>query len=108
VNTLRITETAALAIVEQADYYLQESDGALAQRWSESVDRAMHSLLQFPERGALCHFRSASLEGMRWIFVPGFKRHIVFYRFLREEHVVLVVHVLHSSRNLRAIFAEGS
>ena len=49
---LRISEAAALSIVEQADYYEQASDRALAQRWEAAVDQAIHSLLNWPERGA--------------------------------------------------------
>jgi hypothetical protein len=33
---LRISEAAALSIVEQADYYMQASNVALAQRWEEA------------------------------------------------------------------------
>jgi hypothetical protein len=35
---LRISELAALSIVEQADYYMQASNRDLAQRWEEAVD----------------------------------------------------------------------
>jgi hypothetical protein len=35
---LRISEAAALAIVEQADYYEQAADLACAQRWETAVD----------------------------------------------------------------------
>lgn len=49
---LRISEAAALSIVEQADYYQQAADLALAQRWEAAVDQAVHTLLTWPERGA--------------------------------------------------------
>ena len=55
---LIISEAAALSIVEQADYYEQAAELALAKRWEEAVDQAVHSLLTQPERGALCRFRS--------------------------------------------------
>jgi plasmid stabilization system protein ParE len=100
---LRISETAALSIVEQADYYVQASDADLAQRWEEAVDQTIQSLLNSPERGARCRFRSPALAGLRWIFVPGFPKHMVFYRFLPDESVVLIVQVLHGARNLEAI-----
>jgi plasmid stabilization system protein ParE len=76
---LRISEAAALSIVEQADYYDQVQDRALAQRWEDAVDQSVQSLLTMPERGAQCRFRSAALAGLRWIFVPGFSRHMIFY-----------------------------
>ena len=103
---LRISEAAAVSIVEQADYYEQASDRALAQRWEIAVDEAVHSLLSWPERGALCRFRSASLVDMRWIFVSGFPKHMVFYRYLPHGQVILIVQILHGARNLEALLDE--
>lgn len=100
---LRISEAAALSIIEQADYYQQVSDFAMAKQWEEAVDSAILSLLTLPERGATCRFRSPALAGLRWIFVPGFPKHMVFYRYLSQEGAIRVVHVLHGSRNLEPI-----
>jgi plasmid stabilization system protein ParE len=103
---LRIPEAAALSIIEQADYYLQSSDVGLAQRWEEAVDQATHSLLNSPARGAPCRFRSPALAGLRWIFVPGFPKHMVFYRFFPNEEVLRIAQVLHGARNLETILDE--
>jgi plasmid stabilization system protein ParE len=103
---LRISEAASLSIVEQADYYQQNADLALAQRWEQSVDLAVNSLLNLPERGAPCRFRSPALAGLRWIFVPGFPKHMVFYRYLHEEQAILIVHVMHGARNLETLLDE--
>ena len=103
---LRISEAAALSIVEQADYYEQASDRALAQRWEAAVDQAIHSLLNWPERGAACRFRSPALTGLRWIFVPSFPKHMVFYRYLPEEKAVRIVQVLHGARDLETLLYE--
>ena len=103
---LRISEAAALSIVEQADYYQDAADLALAQRWEAAVDQAVHSLLTWPERGATCRFRPPSLAGLRWIFVPGFPKHMVFYRYLPQQQAVLIVQVLHGARNLETILDE--
>lgn len=105
--TLRVTEAAALAIVEQADYYRSLSDEHLARRWQKAVDEALRSLLHFPERGAPCRFRSPKLSNLRWISVPQFPKHLVFYRFNREESSVLVAHMIHGARNLEAILDES-
>ena len=103
---LRVSEAAGLLIVEQADYYLDAADLDLAERWEEAVDQAIHSLLNCPERGAPCRFRSPSLAGLRWIFVPGFAKHIIFYRYLPQEQAILIVQVLHGARNLETILDE--
>lgn len=100
---LRISEAAALSIAEQADYYEQASNVDLAQRWEEAVDQAVRSLLTSPERGAPCRFRSPALAGLRWIFVPGFPKHMVFYRIFPDEVVIRIIQVLHGARNLETI-----
>jgi len=104
---LRISEAAARSIVEQAEYYEEAADLALAQRWEMAVDRAMHSLLNWPERGAPCRFRSPALAGIRWIFIAGFPKHMVFYRYRPSDQVVLIVQVLHGARNLETVLDES-
>lgn len=105
--SLHVTEAAALAIIEQADYYRSACDQELADRWDASVDDAIRSLLRFPERGAPCRFDSPELAGLRWIPVKGFPKHLVFYRFLSEQDAILVVHIVHGARNLQALLREG-
>jgi plasmid stabilization system protein ParE len=100
---LCISEAAALSIVEQADFYEQASDIALARRWESAVDQAVNSLQDFPERGALCRFRSPALVGLRWVLVPNFPKHMVFYRNLPLEQALLIVHVLHGARDLETL-----
>jgi toxin ParE1/3/4 len=106
VTNLRISEAAAVSILEQADYYVEASDDALGQRWETAVDEAVRSLLDWPERGTLCRFRSHSLIELRWILIPGFPKHMVFYRYLSQEEAILIVQVLHGARNLETILDE--
>jgi toxin ParE1/3/4 len=103
---LRISEAAAVSILEQADYYLQASDAALAQCWEAAVDDAVRSLLDWPERGTLCRFQSPSLSDLRWICISSFPKHMVFYRYIPQEDVILIVQVLHGARNLETILDE--
>ena len=100
---LRVSETAAVSIVEQADYYQQASESTLAQRWESCVDQATRSLMQSPERGTLCRFPSPSLAGLRWILINGFPKHIIFYRHLAAEQEIQVVQVLHGARDLESL-----
>jgi plasmid stabilization system protein ParE len=97
VTDLRISEAAAVSIIDQSDYYLQASEAGLAQRWEDAVDAALRSLLDWPERGAPCRFRSASLAGLRWISVSGFPKHMILYRSHPQEQRILIVQVLHGS-----------
>ena len=100
---LRVSEAAARSIVEQADYYTQQADRPLAVRWEAAVDEAVRSLLSLPERGASCRFRAAGLAGLRWLLVPGFPKHLVFYRYDHDRDSVLIVQVLHGSQDLEAV-----
>lgn len=102
---LRVSEAAAHSIVEQADYYEHVADVSLARRWEIAVDEAISSLLKLPERGARCRFRSPLLKELRWIPIPGFQKHLVIYRFIAHEDAVLIVDVLHGSRDLAAVLA---
>jgi toxin ParE1/3/4 len=103
---LIVSEAAAHAIVEQADYYRNAGNDSLALRWETAVDEAANSLLKFPERGVVCRFRSPSLAGLRWIFVSGFPKHMVFYRYLPKAEAILIVQVLHGARNLESVLSE--
>ena len=100
---LNLSPAAYLSILDQADYYRQTLDQNLVHRWELAVDQAVNSLLSCPERGATCHFRSPALAGLRWIFIPGFPKHMVFYRFQPHEQVLLIVQVLHGARNLETL-----
>jgi len=103
---LRLSDAAALSILEQADFYRQAADSSLALRWEAAVDDAVQSLLNFPERGAPCRFRSESLAGLRWIPVPAFQKQMVFYRYLEDERTVLILKVVHGARDLETVLQE--
>jgi plasmid stabilization system protein ParE len=105
---LRVSKAAAFSIVEQADYCGQAQDRALAQRWEDAVDQSVQSLLTLPERGTLCRFRSPELAGLRWIFVPGFSKHMIFYKYVPDAQSILIVQVLHGARNLETLLDEQS
>jgi plasmid stabilization system protein ParE len=105
---LEILEAAAQAIVEQADYYLLKSGSTLGQRWESAVDEAILRLLRLPETGAPVRFRSPRLAGIRWVPVPGFPKHLIFYRYFPEQELLRVIHVLHGARDLEALLDPNS
>lgn len=104
---LRVSEAAAIAIVEQAEYYASAAGDSLALRWDAAASEAFQRLLKMPESGAPCRFHSPSLAGLRWTQVPGFPRHMIFYRYSPQERILLIVHVLHGARDLEAILSES-
>ena len=105
---LRISEAAAHTIVEQMEYYEQASNLALARRWEEAVDQTVNSLRNLPERGALCRFRSSALSGLRWVFVSGFPKHMVFYRYLPQDQAIQILHLLHGARDLETLLNDDA
>jgi plasmid stabilization system protein ParE len=103
---LQIYEAAALAIVEQADYYFEKAGPSLASKWESAVNKAVVSLLRQPEIGSPCRFRSPALAGLRWTLVPGFPKNLIFYRYAHAENTLFVVHALHGARDIESIFSE--
>jgi plasmid stabilization system protein ParE len=103
---LRVYETAALSIVEQADYYQEKAGEELALRWTTAIDEAIRSILKWPDIGAPCRFRSSLLAGLRRITVPGFPKHAIFYRYVQAEETVFVIQVLHGAQDIESIFGD--
>jgi plasmid stabilization system protein ParE len=102
---LVVTQRAARAIVEQADYYAVHAGPALADRWEAAVYLALQALRKSAGCGSLCDFRHLELKHLRRVAVPGFERHLIFYEHLRAEGVLRVVHVLHGARDVEAQLA---
>ncbi|MGH9586942.1 MAG: type II toxin-antitoxin system RelE/ParE family toxin [Acidobacteriaceae bacterium] len=98
-----VTELAAQAIVDQADYYADRQDEALAARWEEAVSKTIGLLLTAPEQGILCDFRPAKLKGLRRTSASGFPQHLVFYRYSHDPQTIRIVHVLHGARDIEAV-----
>lgn len=104
---LRVSEAAALSIVEQAEYYATVADRSLAVRWEAAVSDIIRILLKMPGMGTQCRIQSPSLTNLRWTLVPGFPNHMVFYRYSEQENVLLILQVLHGARDLQAILSES-
>jgi plasmid stabilization system protein ParE len=105
--SLEVLEDAAQSILDQIDYYREQSpDSNVAARWEAAVTDTMLSLLQMPERGTGCRFRSPRLQGMRWIPVHGFRSHFLFYIFVPDENIVRIVQVIHGSRDSASRFSD--
>ena len=103
---LVLSEVAARAIVEQAEYYEAQSGTALAARWESAVADTILSLQSFPERGARRTWREPLLEGLRSISIAGFPSHLLFYLCDRESSELRVVHVLHGARDLKDLLGD--
>lgn len=100
-NRLVLSDAAAVDIIEQADWYSAQSGKALAARWEGAVTSAIMRVLHRPNTGTPCHFQAAELHDLRRAAIPGFPRHLLFYRFDRGE--VLIVRVVHGARDLEPL-----
>jgi toxin ParE1/3/4 len=103
---LRVHEAAALSIVEQADYYREQAGSPLALKWESAINEAVRSLLKLPEIGSPCRFRCPSLAEIRWVLVPNFPKHMVFYRYDKAESTIHIIEVLHGARDIDSILGE--
>jgi toxin ParE1/3/4 len=98
---LRLTDVAVSDIQEQADWYEQRSDRALARRWENEVTVALIRIKKNPRSGAKCGFSADELQGVRRMPIAGFSRHLIFYR--AEEKEIRILRVVHGTRHLESL-----
>jgi toxin ParE1/3/4 len=98
----RVSEAASADIVEQADWYEEKSDRKLARRWSDAVTSALLRIMRNPHSGTPCRFGPTELRNIRRASIPGFPKHLMFYK--AGDHEVLILRVLHGARNLESLF----
>jgi toxin ParE1/3/4 len=90
-------------IIEIATFLAQENMEA-SDRFIHAVEEAFTLLAQMPEVGAVQELRTSEGNRIRRWRVKGFERFLIFYASSPEEIVVL--RVLHGSRNLRSLFED--
>lgn len=100
-NRLVLSDAAAADIIEQADWYETQSGRTLVRRWEDAVTSALTSVLRRPLTGTPCHFKTPELEGLRRVAIPGFPKHLLFYK--ADSGIVIVVRVFHGARDLDSL-----
>jgi toxin ParE1/3/4 len=100
---LVFSDAAIADILEQAEWYAAQSGEILAARWQRAVTSAVSLAVSRPAAGALCHFSSPDLGGLRRTRISGFPKHILFYQF--DDGEVFVVRVVHGARDLEKLFS---
>lgn len=101
-NRLTISEAAAADIVEQADWYEQQSGVELARRWERVVTSAVLRVMDHPRAGAITSFQHPELSNVRRLLIPGFPKHLIFYQVRKSE--ILVLRIVHGARDLESLF----
>jgi len=102
VRSLRVLPRADADLDEAADYYAVEAGVDVAFRFLDAAAKAFEFVRENPAAGSPGQYRSDKLTGVRRWPVPGFKDHLVFYRF--DDDAVDVVRVLHGARDIERIF----
>lgn len=96
-----VHELARLDVVDSAYHIAQDSLEA-SDRFAEAVDAAYERLADMPGIGVSREYQNPKLMGMRMWPVPGFSRHLVFYRATATE--LHVLRVIHGARDIERIF----
>jgi len=99
---ITLSDAAVADILEQADWYEDQADSKLAERWEKAVTAALLRVLGNPRSGSLCRFKSEELRDVRRAFIKGFPKHLVFYRFRDKE--LFVLRIVHGARDLESLF----
>jgi len=100
---LVFSDAAIADILDQFDWYSAQSGKRLAGRWQKEATSLVTLIVSRPAVGARCKFRSPELQDVRRMAVPGFPKHLLFYRFDDEE--VFVLRVVHDARDLERLFS---
>jgi toxin ParE1/3/4 len=99
IHTLRLTETAETDLAEIWSYLAFEASEAVATRFLSSITARFNDVLLFPMSGAL---RSQLGPGLRAIF-----QHNYAIYYVPGDGEVVIVRVLHGSRDMDAIADQG-
>lgn len=94
------TPRARRDILDQAEYLALEGGIDVAERYLDALEQAEQSLLDTPGLGAERTF--GRIEGLRMWRVPGFEKHLIFYRETADG--IEIIRVLHGARDLAGLF----
>ena len=86
-------------------YLANEAEVETAIRFDTAVFDSFEMLIETPFAGVERPYSNRLLSGLRMWFVHGFERYLIFYRV--EDRRILIVRVLHSSRDIAGIFSDG-
>jgi plasmid stabilization system protein ParE len=71
--SIHFSDLAVTDIVEQAEWYEQQSGVPLAKRWEKAVTAAVLRISRYPNSGKPCRFSAVDLQGTRRVPVRGFQ-----------------------------------
>ena len=93
-------------LIAQWVWYAENAGIEVADRFLDAAERTLDLAAKQADSGALCHFGRIELQGMRRVPVAdGFERILLFYFPLQDG--VDLIRVVHGSRDLQRLLAEG-
>ncbi|HEX4607134.1 MAG TPA: type II toxin-antitoxin system RelE/ParE family toxin [Urbifossiella sp.] len=101
---LHKSEQATADLGDLVDHYLRNAGPATALRFIDQAERAFAQLLAMPKVGALLGLDELPYEDIRRWHVDGFPHLISLYREVADG--VEIIRVLHTSRDIPALFRE--
>jgi toxin ParE1/3/4 len=101
-KSVNLSSQAKIDLAEIAAYYGEESV-ELELRFIDTAEAAFDKLLLMPEKGAKREYYHPKLHDLRMWPIPKFPKILIFYR--PAVTGVQVVRVLHSARDLAALFS---
>ncbi|HJX27952.1 MAG TPA: type II toxin-antitoxin system RelE/ParE family toxin [Thermoanaerobaculia bacterium] len=98
---LVVRPAARRDLAEQSEYIARDSPSA-ALRFLDAAKAAFGQLRELPATGKRRQFSHPALSGIRSWPIPGFDRHLIFYR--PTDQRIDILRVIHSARDLTRIF----
>ncbi len=92
---------ADLDIEQQFEYLAIEANVATARRFLEALEQSCRELAQHPKLGSPRTFGDPRLEGLRFLPVRGFRRHLIFY--IARVETLEIIRVLHAARDIESL-----
>jgi toxin ParE1/3/4 len=99
-------EAAKRDLIAQWVWYAENASVEVADRFLEAADQTLNLLSTQPESGSVFLIRRLELQGIRRFPVSGGFEKILLFYFPLEDGIDLV-RVIHGSRDLLRMFAEG-
>ena len=90
-------------LVDLADHIALDNIEA-ASRFLKTAEESFRGLERMPLMGSAREYRNPEFTGVRMWRVKGFRRYLIFYRPIEDG--IEIVRVIHSSRDIAALFGE--
>jgi toxin ParE1/3/4 len=96
-----VVRPLAKSDLDEQSLYIAKDSVNIALRFLDAAEAAFDRLRSFPGVGTRRHFLHSELKDVRSWPIPGFEKHVIFYR--ASSDLVDVLRVMHTARDLDRI-----